>query len=80
MTSTKTLMLAGLAVVSLGVGTAMAQQSAQQVPAATNQATVTTTRSTGASQDATAQYGSSDRGAWYRSTRPEDMDSTAGGF
>ena len=77
MTSTKTLMLAGLAVVSLGVGSAMAQQATYQAPAANNQAA--TTRTPG-SQDATAQYGSSDHGSMMKTFRREDMDETAGGF
>ena len=69
-------MLDYLAVVSLGAGSAMAQQAAYQAPATRNQAVTTTTRS----QEATAQYGSSDHAPMMKTVRPEDMDDTNGGF
>jgi hypothetical protein len=83
MNSLKTLMLAGAAVLSIGVGGAMAAgpnywSAQQQAPAgqtAANQGrTVTTTR------NSTVQYGTSDFAPFEQPARPDPSLGVAGGF
>ena len=80
MKTTKTLMLAAITVLSLGVGTAMAQDGGGATGdywAARQQALAI--QNTASAQDSTAQYGSSDR-ALVPAQHFDSSDGVAGGF
>ena len=87
MNTTKTLILAAMTVLAVGVGTAMAQDGggatsdywAARQQAAARQAAASVNQNAASTQESTAQYGSSDR-ALPPGPRFDSSDGVAGGF